>query len=806
MPWLALGAGVNNGLYHWAGKRDFQQFFNASWSVLASWSALVTLVALMFAGTSLTGILFAVGAGLTLLATFHEDTLVASGQTLRGALFAAFFEITRTVLVLILALETGKLLWVIGAYVAGLFLKVAFGVYFGHRLKLQKLIVPQLKTHDYFSSVLRYAVPVSFSTLIAVFTHYADQLILSKLATATYFAGYTLGCLTVPPLNSFEQAVNRVLIPSLEESEPGRFREAFAELAWILIPATTGLFIFADPIVRLLFTERYADVSIFLKLYAFNYLLYAFPYDAWARARGDSGWIFKNLVVAFAIAVVLIPFLAWRFLGVGALAGLLITQLSLRIGGWLHIRKTTNWSIKDFVPGSEIAYNTAISLILAAASLAARPWLSGLSWLFVCMPTFAILYLSLTIRKRFLMLIKSRERPGVLMMTQFLEMGGLERVIYSLCTSFRESGAVDPFVLSYDRRENGESLAGEFEQAGVGVIALDKGRGFSLRTVIRVIRTCVREKIGILHTHDLGPLLYAACAKTATLGALKIVHTQHSFVHLSKKRRHRAYERIFTRFADELVTVSLDSKSTYAALGVNPDRIQVVPNGALFTDASTVSESQRVRLRETLVDEILSQEQSENLKKADKQFWLLYLARIHPQKGQNWAIEAWKQLPDSVRSRAALIFVGQESFPGEISRLQEQARAISSNSTVIFAGMTRRPLDWLRASDALCSLSDFEGMPLSPIEALGSGLPVVLSRIAGHEIFREASDSDILWVDAPVTASSGAALGDFIRKISEETPENKKVRFERAASWRGRFGTDKMSARYQELYLRNLAK
>lgn len=123
MPWLAMGAGVNNGLYHWAGKRDFQQFFNASWSVLAGWSALVTLVALMFAGTSLIGVLFAVGAGLTLLATFHEDTLVASGQTLRGALFAAFFEITRTALVLILALETESLLWVIGAYVAGLFLK-----------------------------------------------------------------------------------------------------------------------------------------------------------------------------------------------------------------------------------------------------------------------------------------------------------------------------------------------------------------------------------------------------------------------------------------------------------------------------------------------------------------------------------------------------------------------------------------------------------------------------------------------------------------------------------------------------------
>ena len=159
----------------------------------------------------------------------------------------------------------------------------------------------------------------------------------------------------------------------------------------------------------------------------------------------------------------------------GALAGLLVTQLSLRIGGWVHIRRTTNWSVGDFVPGSEIAYDIAVSSILAAASLAARPWLSGMSWLFVCMPTFAILYLSLTIRKRFLMRIKTRERPGVLMMTQFLEMGGLERVIYSLCTSFRASGEIDPFVLSYDRREKGESLAGEFEESGIGVIASDKG-------------------------------------------------------------------------------------------------------------------------------------------------------------------------------------------------------------------------------------------------------------------------------------------------------------------------------------------
>ncbi len=54
-------------------------------------------------------------------------------------------------------------------------------------------------------------------------------------------------------------------------------------------------------------------------------------------------------------------------------------------------------------------------------------------------------------------------------------------------------------------------------------------------------------------------------------------------------------------------------------------------------------------------------------------------------------------------------------------------------------GTTHRPELWLTSSDLALSCSEFEGMPLGPIEAAGAGLPMVLSEIPGHAVVKDAS-------------------------------------------------------------------
>ena len=787
MSWLSLSGGINNGLYFWATKENYLVDFRRSWNLILIWALFFSVVMAIVAWNQDVGLWFAGGTFLTMTMAFYEDAMIATGKTWKGGLFSAGLDSLRSACVVSCAIIFKNYQAVIIAWVCAVAVKTVIGVILGRKQGFQKIDFGMLREMSENKKILAYVLPISFASIVAVCTHYADQLFLSKISDAAYFAGYTLGCLSIPPINSFEQAVNRILIPNLKHETPGLFKEAVAELSWILIPATAGLLVFADPIVVMLFTEKFAWTSIFLRLYSLTFLMLSFPYDSWARAKGDSPWIFKNLLFGLVVAVLTIPYLTIKELGVGALIGLLLTQAALRVGGWVHIRRTTQWKVSEFIPLGDLAYNAGMATFLSVLSLVAGRFMGhGLRWFLVCGPIFAVLYLLLTTRRRLLHHVREEAGVRVLLMTQYLEMGGLERVIYSLCESFTSSQDVVPFVLSYDERKGSVSLAKDFQSLGVPVHQVRKGKGFSWKTVIKVVRLCHQEKIPVLHTHDLGPLLYAVAAKFFTLGALKIVHTQHSFVHLAKKKRHGLYEQVFTRFADQLITVSEEVKETYLKLGLPKSKVQVVRNGVLFPRAPVSSEEERRDIRVKLIDSIVDPYERVKLDQHATQTWVLYLARIHAQKGQTHAIDLWQKLPPFLRTQSVLVLVGQESSEGELAKLRKQALDLQIDKEVVFAGPSRTPLEWLNASQVFISLSEFEGMPLSPIEAFGAGKILVLSEIPAHTLFMGKT----YWND----------LEGAIEQSKGETFKAEQERFIEADYWRREYGASGMARQYQHFY------
>ena len=785
MPWIALTAGIGNGLYYWVNQKEFKKYFQMSWTLLFWWASVVAVLALLFLKDRMLGSWFALGTFLILLSNFHEESLIATGLTWRGALFSSVSEIVRSGLVITVAVLTHQLEWMVQAYVGVLLVKVLIGMYFGKQFQLQKLINPLLQNQQISMQVLRYGIPVSFASLIAVFTHFADQLVLIHFTDASYFAGYTLGCLTIPPLNSFEQAVNRVLIPSLTEKKPELFKRSISELTWIFIPATVGLIVFAQPIITLIFTDRYSWTAPFLRLYAINYLFLAFPYDAWARARGDGRWILKNLLLAVAVAVVTIPLFSYLYQGMGALIGLLCTQASLRVGGYFHIRKTTAWRITDFIPFNDIVYQSMLCLILTILSVVVGQVSGfGIKWFLICGPLFAAIYLAITCKRRFKIHFKSRQTLVVMHLTQYLEMGGLERIIQSLC-NYNQLHSIETWVASYDLRAQAHSLKPNFEEMGVNVFSYQKKNGFSFKFLVKLMKLLYQNRIALIHTHDLGPLVYASIAKIILFGNIKIIHTQHSFIHLSKKARHRFYERLFTCFAAKVVVISESAREMYVSLGLNPGKIELIQNGASFPAAVPHSEVQKQEMRKELAPELDS-----------RRCWILYLARINAQKGQSHALSLLFELPQEIKDKVLLVFVGQESSHGELVLLQNKINDLKLASQVAFVGMSTEPMKWLAVSDVYLSLSEFEGMPLSPIEALGAALPVVLSDIPGHAMF----PSECLRLSLSISTSDCAAFKVFLEDIIKKPQIERASAFDVASDWRSQNGIENMARQYLKLY------
>src|SRR5665213_849519 len=98
----------------------------------------------------------------------------------------------------------------------------------------------------------------------------------------------------------------------------------------------------------------------------------------------------------------------------------------------------------------------------------------------------------------------------VLMLTQYIHMGGLERMIFNLSTSLKAQGEWEPQVFVFDQIPGADAendLGPAFASAGIPVSSFLKPPGFSMRTVFNICRKLSNENISVIHTHDLGPLI-----------------------------------------------------------------------------------------------------------------------------------------------------------------------------------------------------------------------------------------------------------------------------------------------------------
>jgi glycosyltransferase involved in cell wall biosynthesis len=107
---------------------------------------------------------------------------------------------------------------------------------------------------------------------------------------------------------------------------------------------------------------------------------------------------------------------------------------------------------------------------------------------------------------------------------------------------------------------------------------------------------------------------------------------------------------------------------------------------------------------------------------------VLFLGRIHPKKGIDLLCRAWARLEKSLPD-AHLVIAGPDEDQ-TLAKLAALARELGIGSRVTFTGMLRGPVKWsaLAAATLYVLPSHSEGFSVSILEALGSGLPALVSR------------------------------------------------------------------------------
>ena len=321
----------------------------------------------------------------------------------------------------------------------------------------------------------------------------------------------------------------------------------------------------------------------------------------------------------------------------------------------------------------------------------------------------------------------------VMIVVHGLETGGAEMMVLHLARELDRAGhPVRVVSLHGDETD----VAGLMRRASIDVVALNKAGGPDPRTVLR-LRAQMRDfSPTVVHTH-LPVLEYVLPAARLYGRRVGIIHTVHNLARA--ETRHRVLRAVNRRaFSHGVVPVALNEEvrsSICREYALPPSAVPVVGNGI---DLDAFRGPQRRGLRGAGAR-------------------LLCVARLAPAKNHALLLQTVARLRESGRD-VSLTLVGDGPLRG---RLEELARELGISERVRFAGRRTDTPAFYRDCDLFVLLSDYEGMPMSIIEAMASGLPVVATRAGGvAELVADGVNGALVEADADAAAGAIAAVCD----------------------------------------------
>jgi glycosyltransferase involved in cell wall biosynthesis len=170
------------------------------------------------------------------------------------------------------------------------------------------------------------------------------------------------------------------------------------------------------------------------------------------------------------------------------------------------------------------------------------------------------------------------------------------------------------------------------------------------------------------------------------------------------------------------------------------------------------------------------------------------IARLTEQKGHRYLFEALAHSPEL--GGMHLVVVGD----GELREdLRQRAQALGVASRVHFVGVRRDLGDLLHAMDVFVLPSLWEGLPLSLVLAMGAGVPVVATNVAGVPEVVEDGRTGLL-----VPPADAPALGRALARLVTDPALGQRLGPAARAAVRTRFGMDGYVASVAALYDRLL--
>lgn len=287
----------------------------------------------------------------------------------------------------------------------------------------------------------------------------------------------------------------------------------------------------------------------------------------------------------------------------------------------------------------------------------------------------------------------------ILQVIPSLDLGGAETMCCNLACELKKDGH-DVMVVCFYKTDS--ALHDRLTAADIEVIDLEKKGGFDVSAITKIRKIIKTFRPDAVHGH-LYVLKYIIPAKFG-LGRIKVIHTLHNIA----EKESTGSDKIVNKIAYRIFKVVPVGLSPFVCESI--ERVYGVKDVKLIYNG--------VPLEKCIPKKDYT---------TGKNIIICNIARFNEQKNHQGLIKAFKLVHDA-HPEAVLQLIGGGELRPECEELVSQ---LGLSESVIFEGLKGNVYPYLNKADIFALPSLYEGMPMTLIEAMGTGLPIVASPVGG---------------------------------------------------------------------------
>ncbi len=344
-----------------------------------------------------------------------------------------------------------------------------------------------------------------------------------------------------------------------------------------------------------------------------------------------------------------------------------------------------------------------------------------------------------------------------------LNLGGAQTLLENLCYGLAEEGQ-DVTVVSLESEHS--PVAKRLEAKGIQVLYLEKKPHFDIHITGKLAEALKELKPDVIHAHNIRKLYVLGAARKA--GVRHVVYTVHNIA----QREQDTIGGIFSYFVFHT--------GLMVPVGLTPMVTESIKQRYHLKDVETIYNGTDLDRFSPKADYTLQEHPM-----------LLNIARLEEQKNHRMLFTAFQTVLAAF-PKAELTIVGDGQLEAE---LKELASSQGIREKVHFEGRKDDVAPYFPAADLFVMSSTYEGMPMTLIEAMASGMPIVTTNVGGIPDMLTNEDSALL------TSTDAASLAEAIIRVMSDAELRQRLG-KKASEASIRFSHLTMARSYLELYQR----